>query len=274
MLNRYVTLLPGQETGPELVLRPGPRTLMSANLPLERVLVIAPHPDDESIATGALIQRVAAAGGRLQVVILTDGDNNLWPQRIAARTWRIAAEDRARWGAMRREECRNALTELAGTGVTATFLGYHDRTLARIAKRGDRSIIEGLRNMIEAFDPTLVVSPSILDLHADHRAAARFVHEVARDRLIVTYVVHGNGPVARIAARLQLRPEEIATKRDAIKHHQSQLRLSAARFLSYARPVEIFYSAEYDILRPDTFWVKWRSKTLHGWRVVRGLVSG
>jgi N-acetyl-1-D-myo-inositol-2-amino-2-deoxy-alpha-D-glucopyranoside deacetylase len=244
---------------------------MSAKLPLERVLIIAPHPDDESIATGALIQRVAAAGGRLRVVILTDGDNNVLPQRIAARKWRISAEERARWGAMRREESRNALTELGAPAGTATFLGYHDRTLGRIAKRGDRSITEELRSIVDAFDPTLVVSPSILDLHGDHRAAAQFVHEAAKERLIVTYVVHGNGPVARIAARLELRPEEIAAKRDAIKRHQSQLRLSAARFLSYARPVEVFYSAEYDILRPDTFWWKWRCKTLHGWRVVRGV---
>jgi LmbE family N-acetylglucosaminyl deacetylase len=244
---------------------------MSASLPLERVLIIAPHPDDESIATGALIQRVAAVGGRLQVVILTDGDNNLFPQRIAARKWRISQEERAQWGAMRREESRNALTELGATAAAATFLGYHDRTLAGIAKRGDRGIIETLRSIIDAFDPTLVVSPSILDLHADHRAAARFVHEVAKDRLIVTYIVHGNGPVARIAARLELRPEEITRKRDAIKRHQSQLWLSAARFLSYAQPVEVFFRVEYDIVRPDTFWWKWRCKTLHGWRVVRGI---
>lgn len=244
---------------------------MSANLPLERVLIVAPHPDDESIATGALIQRVLAAGGRLQVVILTDGDNNVWPQRMAARRWRITREDRTRFGALRREESRNALTELGAAAASATFLGYHDRTLAGIAERGERGIIETLRSLIEAFDPTLVVSPSILDLHADHRAAARFVHEVAKDRLIMTYVVHGDGPVARIAARLELRPEEIAAKRDAIKRHQSQLWLSEGRFLSYAQPVEVFYRVEYDILHPDSFWWKWRCKTLHGWRVIRGV---
>lgn len=244
---------------------------MSANLPLDRVMIVAPHPDDESIAAGALIQRVAEAGGRLQVVFLTDGDNNLWQQRIAGRKWRIAAEDRARWGAIRREESRHALTRLGAPTDAAIFLGYHDRTLARIARHGDRSLVEALRDLIETFDPTLVVSPSILDLHADHRAAARFAHEAAKERLIVTYIVHGNGPVPRIAARLELTPEEMARKREAIGSHTSQLRLSGARFLSYATPVEVFFRAEHDILRPDTFWWKWRCKTLHGWRVVRGL---
>ena len=248
--------------------------LMTANLPLERVLVVAPHPDDESIAAGALIQRVVGGGGHLQVVFLTDGDNNLWPQRIASHHWRIPRDARARLGAMRREESRNALTTLGAPAGSATFLGYHDRTLARIAKRGDPHIVEALRAIIETFDPTLIVTPSILDLHADHRAASRFVHDAAKDRLIVTYIVHGNGPLARIAAQLELRPEEIAIKRDAIGSHKSQLRLSAARFLSYARPTEGFYCAEHDILRPDTLWWKWRCKTLHGWRVVRGLVSG
>jgi len=131
---------------------------MSANLPLDRVLVIAPHPDDESIGTGALIQRVAEAGGVLRVVVLTDGDNNLWPQRIAARKWSISPEDRARWGAMRREESRNALAELGVPASSATFFGYHDRTLTRLAKRGEPGILESLKELIESFNPTLVVT--------------------------------------------------------------------------------------------------------------------
>jgi LmbE family N-acetylglucosaminyl deacetylase len=243
---------------------------MSVNLPLDRVLVIAPHPDDESIGAGALIQRVGEGGGCVRVAVVTDGDNNLWPQRIAARRWSISPEDRARWGAMRREESRTALAALGAPADSATFLGYHDRTLTRLAKRGEPGIVESLKEIIESFDPTLVVSPSILDLHADHRAAARFTHEAAEGRLIVTYIVHGNGPAPRMAVRLELRPEEVARKREAIGSHESQLGLSAARFLSYARPVEVFFRAEYDILRPDTLWWKWRCKTLHGWRVVRG----
>ena len=46
-----------------------------------RLLVVAPHPDDETIATGLLIQQVKEAGGEVQILLLTAGDNNPWPQR-------------------------------------------------------------------------------------------------------------------------------------------------------------------------------------------------
>ena len=40
----------------------------------ERLLVIAPHPDDETIGAGGLIQRVHAGGGEVRVVLITAGD--------------------------------------------------------------------------------------------------------------------------------------------------------------------------------------------------------
>src|SRR5262245_15878805 len=39
-----------------------------------RLLLVAPHPDDETLGAGGLIQRVQATGGVVKVVYLTDGD--------------------------------------------------------------------------------------------------------------------------------------------------------------------------------------------------------
>ena len=39
-----------------------------------RLLVVAPHPDDEVLGAGGLMQRVKATGGAVRVVYLTDGD--------------------------------------------------------------------------------------------------------------------------------------------------------------------------------------------------------
>ena len=39
-----------------------------------RLLVIAPHPDDEVLGAGGLMQRVHATGGAVRVVYLTDGE--------------------------------------------------------------------------------------------------------------------------------------------------------------------------------------------------------
>jgi GlcNAc-PI de-N-acetylase len=40
----------------------------------ERLLVIAPHPDDETLGTAGLLQRVLARGGQARLVVLTAGD--------------------------------------------------------------------------------------------------------------------------------------------------------------------------------------------------------
>jgi hypothetical protein len=39
-----------------------------------RLMVFAPHPDDETLAAGGLIQRVLARDGQVRVVFVTNGD--------------------------------------------------------------------------------------------------------------------------------------------------------------------------------------------------------
>jgi LmbE family N-acetylglucosaminyl deacetylase len=236
---------------------------------LDRTLIIAPHPDDEAIAAGGLIQRALARGGEVRAAFITDGDNNPWPQRYIKKKWRITAAERAEWAAMRRDEARASLGILGATADAALFLGYPDRRMAALARLGDRRVVDAVAEIVNSFDPTTIVCPSILDLHADHRAIAWFLHEAAPGREILTYVVHGNGSQERLALRLVLTAEEATRKRTAIEHHQSQLVLSRQRFLSYARDVEQFYRSEFDVMRVDTRVFEWRCKIRHAARVVR-----
>ena len=90
----------------------GPRGDLAAFSAHTRLLVVAPHPDDETIATGVLIQQVRAAGGEVHIVLLTAGDNNPWPQRWLERRWRIGATDRKRWAQRRGKELLRALAVL------------------------------------------------------------------------------------------------------------------------------------------------------------------
>ena len=75
----------------------------------DRILILAPHPDDESLAAGGLIQRAVKVGAKVRVLFATDGDNNPWPQRFLERKVQISLTDRARWGRRRRKEALAAL---------------------------------------------------------------------------------------------------------------------------------------------------------------------
>ncbi|HEV7570919.1 MAG TPA: PIG-L family deacetylase [Thermoanaerobaculia bacterium] len=235
---------------------------------LNRTLVIAPHPDDESIAAGGLLQRAIAAGGEVRVIVVTDGENNPWPIRYLKKKVRVNDGDRAEWGALRREESRRALGALGVTATASTFLGYPDRLLTTMARRGDLRVRDAIATVIEAFAPSLLVIPSAFDLHPDHRAIGWFAHDVAKGVNIVTYVIHGHRPHELLAFRIELSAEEAARKRMAIECHQSQLVLSRTRFLSYARPVEEFFHPEHDVVRLDSRMRDWSCAIRHAARVV------
>lgn len=219
----------------------------------DRVLVLAPHPDDEAIGAGGLIQRVIARGGDVCVVFVTSGESNPWPQRYVNRRWKIGACDREAWGRMRCEEARESLRTLGARSDCATFLGYPDQQLADIARSGDPRIADALRSIMHEYRPALLVTPSAQDLHADHRAVAYFAHLAMRglgDRApeVSTYVVHGEGSRSRLHLALELNDRELRRKREAIECHRSQLYLSRGRFLAYARPREEFFEPEFDLV--------------------------
>jgi len=96
----------------------------------ERVMVLAPHPDDETLATTGFLQKAVAAGAAVRVLFATDGDNNPWPQRASERRWRITIADRARWGRRRRGEALAALASLGVPADSAHFLAWVPRPRA------------------------------------------------------------------------------------------------------------------------------------------------
>jgi LmbE family N-acetylglucosaminyl deacetylase len=234
----------------------------------ERTLIIAPHPDDESIAAGGLIQRAIAAGGEVRIVYVTDGENNPWPLRYLKKKLWINDADRAEWGELRRGEARRGLTALGAPPASADFLGYSDTMLTSMARAGDFRVRDALSAAIDQFAPSLLVLPSWFDLHADHRAISWQAHAAASGRNVVTYMIHGRAPQGRLAFRLELSAEEIARKRAAIECHQTQLILSRRRFLSFARSFEEFEQAEFDVTRLDSRLHEWSCSLKHALHVV------
>jgi LmbE family N-acetylglucosaminyl deacetylase len=217
--------------------------------PTDRILIVAPHPDDESIATGGLAQAALAAGAGVRVIVLTDGDANVWPQRWIEKRWRIDAAARARWGARRRGEAREAMRVLGLGADAAVFFGLPDLGLTGLLMRADASAPAMLNREFAAFVPTCIVLPSLADRHPDHSAANILVRLALNGWAgpfprLLEFAVHGG--VARDGVACELDGGRQECKRAAILAHATQMRLSSKRFLRHAGAVEIFQQATVD----------------------------
>ncbi|MCX7992111.1 MAG: PIG-L family deacetylase [Fimbriimonadales bacterium] len=169
----------------------------------DRLLIIAPHPDDEVLGCGGLMATAARAGVPIKVVYLTAGDGFA---AAAALTSRSApdARDCLQLGQIRMQESLRALRALGLNDTDAVFLGYPDRGLLPMAVRPRRvfrssatqaqavpyadaltpnaphtaaAVVADLRGVLAAFQPTRVFTTHPLDDHEDHTAAALFTHE-------------------------------------------------------------------------------------------------
>jgi LmbE family N-acetylglucosaminyl deacetylase len=150
--------MPASDFPHERELVPYETSTFSAN----RVLVFAPHPDDEVLGCGGALADLLERGARLEVVLVTDG-------AAGARD----SGERARIATMRMEESRRALDALGGGVLHAG--GFPDRGL------GERlEDVEALlaRRLLEAA-PDLVFAPSPVETHPDHRAVAASLFRLA-----------------------------------------------------------------------------------------------
>jgi LmbE family N-acetylglucosaminyl deacetylase len=211
----------------------------------KRVLVLAAHPDDETVATGGLLQRSVAAGGAVRVVFVTDGENNPWAQRAVEARWRLGASAGLRWAHRRRAETLEALACLGVPASSAVFLHFPDQGLTSLLLAGGGSLVPALTTELRTWRPTLVAAPAAADRHPDHSALAVLLR-LAIDHLAgaqrgfsrIAYLVHGVPPPG--AFQLPLSPVERDRKYRAILCHRSQLVLSRRRFLSHATEHECF----------------------------------
>jgi len=206
-----------------------------------RLLVIAPHPDDETIANGVLIQRVRAAGGEVKVVLLTAGENNPWPQRWLERRLSIGATDRLRWGQRRHIELGQALRQLDVPLAALQALGWPDMGVTDVLLRSPARAVEELAAGIRAFCPDIVAMPSIDDRHPDHGSAYVLTQlalaQLSDAPLQLTYLIHGRDG-HECFVDVTATPEQAATKLRALNAHHSQMALSGSRMRRLAGRVE------------------------------------
>jgi hypothetical protein len=89
-----------------------------------RLLIVSPHPDDEVLAAGGLIQHLRAANGTLRVVYLTDGEGYKEGVQIEDHVAAPTPSNYRAYGRQRTREAHRALRVLGFGPESLMLLGF------------------------------------------------------------------------------------------------------------------------------------------------------
>ena len=95
----------------------------------QRLLVFAPHPDDETLGAAGLMRQARKRGDDVRVVIITNGDGFRISAAQEFHELTVSPKDFVRYGNLRQGEARTALGVLGIPSDHIFFLGYPDRGL-------------------------------------------------------------------------------------------------------------------------------------------------
>ncbi len=171
----------------------------------KKILIFAPHCDDETLSSAGVIQKALAAGSKVKVVVMTNGDGFT---RAAGQNFgkiRLKAEDYIKFGYLRQKETIHALEDLGVDRKNIIFLGYPDRGLRYLWEKYFDSkvsyfnpltrtfhspysnsyeknvqykgvnVVKNIESIIKSFEPDLIIYPYSRDQHPDHWATSAFV---------------------------------------------------------------------------------------------------
>ena len=257
------------------------------------LLIVSPHPDDETLCCAGVIRRVVAAGGRASIVWLTSGDASELDLLFIERTLRLRPDKMRDLAGKRMREARAAASVLGVPPAHQFFLGYPDEgllvlitdhfttpyyskfngavsvpypdTFAAGHPYTGESLERDFTRVLDRVHPTLVLAPSPLDEHPDHRAAGILTMQVlSRRHALATarfWIVHGGRdwphprglhthlPLAEPPrgrglglTAFDLEPLEEADKLEALRQYHTQMSVMSSFLLSFVRANELYSS--------------------------------
>ena len=210
--------------------------------PPQSTLVLAPHPDDETLGAGALIATLRARGVPVTVVAATDGEN----------AYDTHQDERVALASVRELEQGEALAKLGVPPGAIHRLRLTDSGLHRCEDELTARLMELTQS------GTHLIAPWSGDFHPDHEACARAAAAVARAkglRLTSYFFWTWHRGEDSLLSGLPVRrfmPGEAAlqAKAQALRCHRSQLEhdrfdpILPARLLGPAYwPFEVFLPA-------------------------------
>ncbi len=171
----------------------------------DRILIFAPHPDDEAIGTAGVIQRAIELKVPFKIVYLTNGDNNELAFLVYKKHPILSRKGLLGMGELRRKEAVEAMNFLGVDNSQQVFLGYpdfgtsnifvqhwgktrpfksmltrvrevpYDDVLSPEAPYTGESILNDFKNLIQEFKPTKIFVTMPADSNGDHRAIFLFL---------------------------------------------------------------------------------------------------
>jgi LmbE family N-acetylglucosaminyl deacetylase len=171
---------------------------------VQSMLVVSPHPDDEVLGVGGLIQAAVSRGIDVRVLMMTNGDGQIYTPITLDRGLRAGVTNHVTYGERRQRETTAAVAQLGLTEDSIYFLGYPDRGLLNLWKGNwnqdcpvraiftravdnpytnaynplsrycGSDVLGDVLNIINDFLPDIIVIPHPNDDHPDHRAAGNF----------------------------------------------------------------------------------------------------
>lgn len=218
---------------------------------VDALVVLAAHPDDESLGAGGLVHRLGARGVPVTVVVATDGEGS-HPE---------SATSPAELRAVRRREVVAAVGELSPR-VRVVLLGLPDGGLREHRPELERGLAAALD--LTGGERPLLCAPWRGDGHRDHRIAGEVAAALAgrRGARLVEYPLwlwHWGDPAGDDVPwddlrGLTLSAEDAAAKEKAVAAHASQVRplspepgdeavVGPEMLRHAARPVEVLVEA-------------------------------
>jgi len=172
-------------------------------LPTDRILVIAPHIDDEILSSAGFMQEALSKGAQVEIVYLTNGDNNYFSIIKENKNFKQTPNDFIALGETRMKEAQEATSVLGISSSSLIFLGYPDGGLKSLYSANfftpyihkasqlnynpytntyhkaqlytGVNLYNDLKEIINQFQPTMIIVPNSRDMNTDHQAAYHFV---------------------------------------------------------------------------------------------------
>lgn len=176
----------------------------------QQILVLAPHPDDETFGCGGTLRLLASAGAAIDVAYLTRGE--LGSEAPEATT----AERRAQLAAHRTEEARNACRILGVRDVH--FLTGRDGHVAE-----QPGLAREIGGLLAPGQYHRVFCPWPQDAHPDHQATFHWLVEALKTCPVQAAVWLYEVWTPLLPSTLVPIDATIETKSAAAQAHQSQL---------------------------------------------------